>query len=188
MAHGALLRQHSGDPEFASHVMHDYKKADLEPQTRGILDFTAKLTKNPTTMERSDVQALRDLGLSDEQVLSTVLITCVFNFMTRLADGLGRRVPRAESEGHRGVAHGPGHRAGVDAKAEGLGVAVGAASPPGRARCHGYGNVMLSPASHHHSETAGEESGVGSVWICNTRTTPQMEPAHRPDPSAAASW
>ena len=45
MAHGALLRQHSGDPEFASHVMHDYKKADLDPQTRGMLDFTAKLTK-----------------------------------------------------------------------------------------------------------------------------------------------
>ena len=64
MAHGALLRQHSGDPEFASHVMHDYRKAALDPQTRGMLDFTAKLTKDPTSMERSDVQALRDLGLS----------------------------------------------------------------------------------------------------------------------------
>ena len=34
-----------------------------------------------------------------------------------------------------------------------------------------------------HSEPAGEESGVGSVWpICNTRATPPMEPAHCPRP------
>ena len=35
------------------------------------------------------LERLRGLGLDDQQILSTVLITCVFNFMTRLADGLG---------------------------------------------------------------------------------------------------
>ena len=89
MAHGALLRQHSDDPELASHVMHDYTQAALDEQTRGMLDFTLKLTLDPSSMQRSDVEHLKGLGLSDEQVLSTVLITCVFNFMTRLADGLG---------------------------------------------------------------------------------------------------
>ena len=89
MAHGALLRQHSGDPQLASQVMNDYTGADLDPQTRGLLDFAAKLTREPAAMKEADVQALRGLGLSDEQVLSVVLITCVFNFMTRLADGLG---------------------------------------------------------------------------------------------------
>ncbi len=107
MSHGALLRQHSGDPEFASHVMHDYKKADLDPQTRGMLDFTTKLTMSPMSMERSDVQALRDLCLSDEQVLSTVLITCVFNFMTRLADGLGVEFPARNQEGIEAWLTGP---------------------------------------------------------------------------------
>ena len=89
MAHGALLRQSSDDPELASHIMHDYKNADLDSETRGMLDFVAKLTLKPGDMEESDVIGLRELGLSDEQILSTVLITCVFNFMTRLADGLG---------------------------------------------------------------------------------------------------
>ena len=89
MAHGALLRQHSGDARLASQVMYDYAEADLDPQTRGLLDFAAKLTREPASMKEADVQALRVLGLSDEQVLSVVLITCVFNFMTRLADGLG---------------------------------------------------------------------------------------------------
>ena len=74
--------------------MHDYTNADLDPQTRGMLDFAAKLTRDPSSMQESDVRTLRGLGLSDEQVLSVVLITCVFNFMTRLADGLGVEFPR----------------------------------------------------------------------------------------------
>ncbi|PKB71249.1 MAG: hypothetical protein BZY87_06440 [SAR202 cluster bacterium Io17-Chloro-G6] len=89
MAHGGFLRQHSDDPELASHIMHDYTQAKLDEQTRGMLDFAAKLTKNPSGNKKADVERLRSLGLDDQQILSTVLITCVFNFMTRLADGLG---------------------------------------------------------------------------------------------------
>ena len=100
MAHGGFLRQHSDDPALASHLMHDYTQADLDPETRGMLDFASKLTRTPTSMEQSDVQKLRDLGLSDEQVLSVVLITSVFNFMTRLADGLNVEVPEERQQAH----------------------------------------------------------------------------------------
>ena len=51
-------------------------------------------------MQETDVETLRGLGLSDEQILSVVLITCVFNFMTRLADGLGVEVPPGRQEAH----------------------------------------------------------------------------------------
>ena len=44
-------------------------------------------------MQESDIQGLRTVGLTDEQVLSTVAITSVFNFMNRLADGLGVEIP-----------------------------------------------------------------------------------------------
>jgi len=98
MSHGALLRQHSDDADLASHVMHDYRTTDLDPQTRSMLDFTAKLTRDPSSMQEADVKGLRGLGLGDEQVLSVVLITCVFNFMTRLADGLGVELPFAAHE------------------------------------------------------------------------------------------
>ncbi len=98
MAHGGFLRQHSDDPELASHIMHDYTKAKLDPQTRGMLDFATKLTREPSSMQEADVKKLRSLGLSDEQILSVVLITCVFNFMTRLADGLGVEVPPGRQE------------------------------------------------------------------------------------------
>ena len=93
MAHGEFLRHASNDPELASHVMHDYRSADLDTQTRAMLDYATKLTREPTSMQQSDVIALRETGLTDEQILSVVLITCNFNFMTRLADGLGVEVP-----------------------------------------------------------------------------------------------
>jgi len=57
-----------------------------------MLDFAVKLTREPASTHQADVQRLREAGLSDEQILSVVLITCLFNFMTRLADGLGVEV------------------------------------------------------------------------------------------------
>ena len=107
MSHGAFLRQHSSDPELASHIMHDYRNADLDPQLRGILDFATKLTRDPGSMQQTDVQGLRELGLSDEQVLSVVLITCNFNFMTRLADGLGVEFPDNGQKSIEGWLTGP---------------------------------------------------------------------------------
>lgn len=44
-------------------------------------------------MTEADINTLRSVGLTDEQILSTVSITCVFNFMNRLADGLGVQIP-----------------------------------------------------------------------------------------------
>ena len=98
MAHGEFLRHASDDPELASHVMHDYRNADLDSATRAMLDFATKLTREPWAMRESDVIALRERGLSDEQILSVVLITCTFNFMTRLADSLGVEVPDGRQE------------------------------------------------------------------------------------------
>ena len=100
MSHGGFLRQQSDDPELASHVMHDYTKADLDPKTRGMLDYAVKLAKSPATMEKEDVEKLRSLGLSDEQILSTVLITAYFNVMNRLANALGVEVPPGRQEAH----------------------------------------------------------------------------------------
>ena len=98
MSHGGFLRQHSEDAELASHVMHDYTQADLDAKTRGMLDFAVKLTSEPWAMKKADVKTLQDLGLSDEEVLSVVLITCNFNFMSRLANGLGVELGEGRQE------------------------------------------------------------------------------------------
>ena len=98
MSHGGFLRQHADDPALASHIMHDYRQADLDPQTRGMLDFAVKLTREPWAMKKADVTALRELGLSDEEILSVALITCNFNFMSRLANGLGVELGEGRQE------------------------------------------------------------------------------------------
>ena len=69
--------------------MHDYTTADLDAQTRGILEYAAKLTREPSSVRKEDVDGLRSLGLTDEQVLAVVLIVCYYSFLTRIADGLG---------------------------------------------------------------------------------------------------
>ncbi len=69
--------------------MHDYHNADLDKRTVAMLDYAVKLTKTPADVHHEDFQKLQDIGLDDEEILSVVMITCVFNFMTRLADGLG---------------------------------------------------------------------------------------------------
>ena len=49
-------------------------------------------------MREADVQRLRELGLEDEQILSVVLITCLYNFATRVAQGLGVEYPHKDQE------------------------------------------------------------------------------------------
>lgn len=78
--------------------MHDYTAADLDQRTRTMLDFVAKLTREPSSMREADVKGLRDVGFTDENVLSIVLVTCLYNFMTRLADGLGVEFPQRGQE------------------------------------------------------------------------------------------
>ena len=78
--------------------MHDYKQAQLDPQTRGMLDFAAKLTGEPWSLREPDVQGLRELGLEDNQVLSVVLITCLYNLATRVAQGLGVKFSQMDRE------------------------------------------------------------------------------------------
>ena len=70
MAHGEFLRQHSEDPELASHAMHDYRTADWDPQTRAMLDYAFKLTKEPESVHQEDFEDLKKVGLDEQQILA----------------------------------------------------------------------------------------------------------------------
>ena len=74
---------------MASIVMQDYGDAVLDDETLAIVEYVEKLTKEPSEMTENDIQTLRKTGLSDNQILSVVMITSMFAFMNRLADGLG---------------------------------------------------------------------------------------------------
>ena len=74
---------------MASVVMQDYGDAVFDDETLAIVEYVEKLTKEPSEMTENDIQTLRKTGLSDNQILSVVMITAMFAFMNRLADGLG---------------------------------------------------------------------------------------------------
>ncbi len=67
----------------------DYTKAELSPRERGILDYAVKLTLRPSTMSEGDVHALREVELTDSAILDVCQVTSYYNYVNRLADGLG---------------------------------------------------------------------------------------------------
>ena len=54
-----------------------------------MLDYVAKLTARPAEMQEQDVHALRAAGLGDDEVLDVCQVAAYYNFVNRLADGLG---------------------------------------------------------------------------------------------------
>ncbi len=54
-----------------------------------MLDYAAKLTARPGEMQEQDVHALRAAGLGDDEVLDVCQVAAYYNFVNRLADGLG---------------------------------------------------------------------------------------------------
>jgi uncharacterized peroxidase-related enzyme len=70
-------------------VKHDYRTAPLEPRVRALLDFAWKLTRDQHECREDDVRRLRAEGWSDEALVDAVGIVGFFNYITRVADGLG---------------------------------------------------------------------------------------------------
>jgi len=70
-------------------VQEDYRLAGLTPRELAILDYAVKLTKHPLDVQRQDLDALREHGLNDEQLVDAIHCIGYFNFINRVLDGLG---------------------------------------------------------------------------------------------------
>jgi uncharacterized peroxidase-related enzyme len=67
----------------------DYRAAPLTPRERALCEYAVKLTKTPEAMEVADVEALRHAGLRDAEILDACQVTAYYNYVNRMADGLG---------------------------------------------------------------------------------------------------
>lgn len=67
----------------------DWTKAPLGSADRALLAFAVKLTASPAAMTRDDVEALRREGFDDRAISDAVQVVAYFNYINRLADGLG---------------------------------------------------------------------------------------------------
>jgi uncharacterized peroxidase-related enzyme len=89
VSHTAALRKLTKDPDFVDRLATGYKYAELEPRNRAMLDFAVKLTEASDRCTDEDIEALRDAGWNDEEIMDIAQVAAMFNFTNRLASGLG---------------------------------------------------------------------------------------------------
>jgi uncharacterized peroxidase-related enzyme len=74
---------------LADQVAADYRRASLAPADRAMLEFAERLTHAPWNMGRANVEELRRHGFDDRDIHDIVQIAAYFNYINRVADGLG---------------------------------------------------------------------------------------------------
>ena len=84
-AHGAAVRQLSGDPALGEMMVMNYRAADLTPKQKAMLDFAVKLTETPAKIEDADRAALRKAGFSDRGIWDIASTAAFFNMSNRVA-------------------------------------------------------------------------------------------------------
>ncbi|MCC5887988.1 MAG: peroxidase-related enzyme [Gammaproteobacteria bacterium] len=97
-AHGAAVRQLSGDPEFGEQMVMNFRSAKLTEPQRAMLEFAVQMTQAPETVEEADRQALRDAGFSDRAIWDIAAVAAFFNMTNRLATAVDMR-PNSEYQG-----------------------------------------------------------------------------------------
>ncbi len=100
------------DAELPRALARDHREADLEAADRAMLDYAVKLTRTPGDMGDGDVERLREVGFDQVAILDICQVVSYFNYVNRMADGLGVELEarwceedliltRAEFEGQR---------------------------------------------------------------------------------------
>lgn len=84
-AHGAAVRQLSGDPALGELMVMNYRAGDLDDRQTQMLDFAVKLTEQPDKIVEQDRQALRDVGFSDRDIWDIAATASFFNMSNRMA-------------------------------------------------------------------------------------------------------
>ncbi len=85
VAQGQAVRQLAGDPELGEMLVMNYRVAPLEPRVRAMLDFAWKLTTTPWEVVEADRDALREAGLSDDEIFDLSDVIGFFNMSNRFA-------------------------------------------------------------------------------------------------------
>ena len=74
---------------MAEQLVFDYRQCDFDEADRALCDWAVKLTLTPGEMSQADVESLRTRGLSDGQIVIAAQVVSYFNYINRIADGLG---------------------------------------------------------------------------------------------------
>ena len=91
VAHGALVRVYEKKPLLADQVAVNYRKADITPRQRAMLDFALKVALRSAEVDDADFALLREHGFSDEDAWDIAAIAAFFGMSNRMANTIGMR-------------------------------------------------------------------------------------------------
>jgi uncharacterized peroxidase-related enzyme len=91
VAHGAAVRQLSGDPPLGELMAMNYRAARLSKRERAMLDFAVKLTAEPWLIEEDDRAELRRCGFNDRDIWDIAAVASFFNMTNRVASATDMR-------------------------------------------------------------------------------------------------
>jgi uncharacterized peroxidase-related enzyme len=86
VAHGAILRIRAKSPVIADQIATNYRKADITPRQRAMLDFAMKVSRASEEVSEADFAALGALGFSEDDVWDIAAIAAFFALSNRLAN------------------------------------------------------------------------------------------------------
>jgi uncharacterized peroxidase-related enzyme len=86
VAHGAILRIRAKNPLIADQIATNYRKADITPRQRAMLDFAMKVSRSAEEVSESDFAALAKHGFSNDDVWDIAAISAFFALSNRMAN------------------------------------------------------------------------------------------------------
>ncbi len=90
LAHGSVLMDKGFlEPEALRAVVSDHRGAGLDDVDVAVMDLAAKVARDATAVEQGDIDRLRSLGLSDQDILDVVLAAAARCFFSKVLDALG---------------------------------------------------------------------------------------------------
>jgi uncharacterized peroxidase-related enzyme len=91
VAHGAILRVYSKQPQLADQLATNYLKADISERQRAMLAFALKVCHDSASVGEDDFAALRGHGFSNEDIWDIGAITALFGVSNRMANLISLR-------------------------------------------------------------------------------------------------
>ena len=89
LAHGTILREEFFDDDAVRRLVFDHRTAGLDPVDVAVMDFAEKVAGDASAITDDDVERLRQLGLSDDEVLDVALAAAARCFFSKTLDALG---------------------------------------------------------------------------------------------------
>lgn len=99
--HAEALNYYWKNSEVINNFIKDFRSVDVKPEVKILLDYAFQLTISPNSISQESIKNIKSYGWTDEDILLVNLIVSYFNFVNRIALGLGVEFSEDELQGYK---------------------------------------------------------------------------------------